>query len=121
MKSFNQLTAVGHVGREPQERTVNEDVKVSSFSLAIDEGKDKEPLWLTVVAWRKLAEQVKTYVKKGDLVLVSGKLSVRSYTDKQNVERTAVEVIASDIRFLSGKSAQEATGDASAEKVAAQA
>jgi single-stranded DNA-binding protein len=53
---------------------------------------------------------VKTYVRKGDLVLVEGKLSVRSYTDNESRERTAVEVIASDIRFLQAKQAtHEAT------------
>ena len=103
MKSFNQITVVGHVGKDPQERTVSDGVKVCDFSLAVDEGKDKEPLWLGVVAWRKLAEQVTTYVKKGDPLLVSGKLSVRTYTDKNKTERTAVEVIAQEIRFLSSK------------------
>lgn len=103
MSSFNQVVFVGNVGRDPEERTVNGDVKVCNFSLAVDEGKDKEPLWLTIVAWRKLAEQVTTYVKKGTPVLISGRLSVRKYTDKTGMERTAVEVIASDIRFLGQK------------------
>jgi single-strand DNA-binding protein len=79
MKSFNHVVLVGNVGREPALRTVttedNEDVKVCQFSLAVDEWKDKETLWLSVVAWRRLAKQVKTYVRKGDLVLVEGKVS----------------------------------------------
>lgn len=103
MASFNQIIVVGNVGRDPEERTVNGDVKVCSFSVAVDEGKDKEPLWLSVVAWRKLAEQVTTYVKKGDPVLVSGRLSIRKYIDKNQVERITVEVIASDIRFFGQK------------------
>jgi single-strand DNA-binding protein len=85
---------------------------VCQFSLAVDEGKDKETLWLSVVAWRRLAEQVKTYVHKGDLVLVEGKLSVRPYTDNESRERTAVEVIASDIRFLQAKQATHETTNA---------
>src|SRR3954452_4538558 len=101
MKSFNHVVFMGNVGREPEERTVNDDVKVCDFSLAVDEGKDREPLWLSVTAWRKLAAQAKAYVHKGDAVLVSGRLSVRKYTDKSNVERTAVEVTADDILFLS--------------------
>ena len=52
MASFNHIVVVGNVGRDPEERTVKE-VKVCTFSLAVDEGKDKEPLWLTIVAWRK--------------------------------------------------------------------
>jgi single-strand DNA-binding protein len=108
MKSFNHVVLIGNVGKEPVERTVttekNEAVKVCQFSLAVDEGKDKDnTLWLSVVAWRRLAEQVKRYVHTGDLVLVEGKLSVRAYTDNESRERTAVEVIASDIRFLQAK------------------
>jgi single-strand DNA-binding protein len=114
MKSFNHVVLVGNVGKEPVERTVttekNEEVKVCQFSLAVDEGKDKDKtLWLSVVAWRRLAEQVKTYVGKGDLVLVEGKLSVRAYTDNESRERTAVEVIAGDIRFLQAKQAKHET------------
>ena len=112
MASFNQVIFVGNVGRDPEERTVSGDVKVCNFSLAVDEGKDKDPLWLTIVAWRKLDEQVKQYVKKGTPVLVSGRLSIRTYTDKTGVERTAVEVIASDIRFLGQKLEVQAEEDA---------
>ena len=116
MKSFNHVVLVGNVGREPVERTVttekNEEVKVCQFSLAVDAGKDKETLWLSIVAWRRLAEQVKSYVHTGDLVLVEGKLSVRSYTDNESHERTAVDVIAGDIRFLQAKQATHATTNA---------
>ena len=116
MKSFNHVVLVGNVGREPVERTVttekNEEVKVCQFSLAVDAGKDKETLWLSIVAWRRLAEQVKSYVHTGDLVLVEGKLSVRSYTDNESRERTAVEVIAGDIRFLQAKQATHETTNA---------
>ncbi len=44
MSSFNQVVFVGNAGRDPEERTINGDVKVCNFSLAVDEGKDKEPL-----------------------------------------------------------------------------
>ena len=103
MRSFNHVVFIGNVGRDPEERTVNGDVKVCDFSLAVDNGKDEEPLWLSVSAWRKLAELVTAHVHKGDAVLVSGKLSVRKYTDKLDVERTAVEVTADDVLFLSPK------------------
>src|SRR4051794_26702019 len=103
MRSFNHVVFIGNVGHDPEERTVNGDVKVCDFSLAVDEGKDQDPLWLSVSAWRKLAEQVKAYVHKGDALLVSGKLNVRRYTDKAGVERTAVEVTADDILFLTPK------------------
>src|SRR5690242_4468687 len=109
MKSFNHVVLVGNVGRDPEERTVTGDVKVCDFSFAVDEGKEQDPLWFTVVTWRKLAETVKAYVHKGDALLVSGKLKIRKYTDKTNVERTAVEVIADDILFLSPKGSVKET------------
>jgi single-strand DNA-binding protein len=111
MKSFNQVMFIGHVGKEPVVRAVKvenkEDVNVCHFSLAVDEGKEKDPLWLSIVAWRTLANQVKSYVHTGDLLLVTGKLNIRTYSDKEHVQRTAVEVIATDIRFLHTK--KEAT------------
>jgi single-strand DNA-binding protein len=67
---------------------------------------EKQAMWVTVVAWRKLAEQVATSVKKGTLVPVIGRLSIRKYTDKTSVERTAVEIIAYDVRFLEPKEKQ---------------
>ena len=76
---------------------------MSKFRLAIDNGKDKETMWLTIVSFKKLAELVKSYVKKGSLVAVNGRLSVRPYTDKQNVEKTALEILANDVIFLSPK------------------
>ena len=117
MKAFNHVVFVGHVGKEPIERMVtngktDEEVKVCQFSLAVDEGKDKEPLWLTIVAWRTLAAQVKRYVHTGDLVLVEGKLQIRTYTDTEGAKRQAVEVIASDIRFLQAKHATHETPNA---------
>jgi single-strand DNA-binding protein len=57
-------------------------------------------MWLTVVAWDKLASRVSEVVKKGSLVLVAGRLSVRSYTDKNNVEKQAVEVTAHTVQAL---------------------
>jgi single stranded DNA-binding protein len=59
-----------------------------------------EPLWLTIVAWRNLATQVEKYVKKGSQVLVSGRLSVDTYTDKDNRKQTGIEIVALDVRFL---------------------
>lgn len=110
MISFNQCVFVGNVGTVPELKKTKDDVSVCRFRLAVQdyasksaEGEKKEPLWLTVNAWRSLAEQVSTYVKKGSLVLVSGRLAVHTYTDKTNVERTEVEVIASEVRFLDQK------------------
>ncbi len=60
-------------------------------------------MWLNVVAWRKVATRVEKYVKKGSLVLVSGRLSIDTYTDRQNQKQTGVEIVALDVRFLDQK------------------
>ena len=93
---------MGRVGIDPQLRETNEGVSYCRFRLAVDQGKE-EPLWLSVVTWRKLAEQVSVYVDKGSLLLVSGRLSVDTYTDKQNQKQTGVEIVALDVRFLDQK------------------
>jgi single-strand DNA-binding protein len=102
MAGFNMCVFVGRVGLDPQLRETNEGVSYCRFRLAVDQGKD-EPLWLSVVAWRSLATQVEKYVKKGSLVLVAGRLSIDTYTDKQNHKQTGVEIVALDVRFLDQK------------------
>ncbi len=104
MASFNLCTFVGRVGTDPEQRTTQESLPVSRFRLAVAApGREKETMWLTVVSFRKLAEQVGSYVKKGALVLVSGRLSISTYTDKANVEKTVVEILANDVVFLTPK------------------
>jgi single-strand DNA-binding protein len=102
MAGFNHCVFVGRVGKDPQLNQTNEGVSYCRFRLAVEQGKD-EPLWLSVVAWRSLATQMEKYVKKGSLVLVSGRLSVDTYTDKQNQKQTGVEIVALDVRFLDQK------------------
>ena len=107
MAAFNLCTFIGRVGIEPEQHTSQEGTAVTRFRLAVDSGKDKETMWLTIVSFKKLAETVATYVKKGALVLVSGRLALRSYTDKQNLEKTAVEILANDVVFLSPKAKEQ--------------
>src|SRR5437763_13747350 len=107
MASFNLCTFIGRVGTDPEQHESQEGVQVSRFRLAIDApSKEKETLWLTIVSFKKLAELVSSYVKKGALVLVNGRLAVRTYTDKQNLEKTAVEILANDVIFLTPKPKQ---------------
>ncbi len=103
MASFNLCTFIGRVGTEPEQHESQEGTLVSRFRLAIDTGKDKDTLWLTIVSFKKLAELVGSYVKKGALVLVNGRLSLRPSTDKQNLEKTAIEILANDVIFLTPK------------------
>jgi single-strand DNA-binding protein len=125
MAGFNHCIFVGRVGIDPQLNQTNEGVSYCRFRLAVDQGKE-EPLWLSVVAWRNLATQVEKYVKKGSQVLVSGRLSVDTYTDKENHKQTGVEIVALDVRFLDQKpkedkqpQAEQPSSDAAADGQAA--
>ncbi len=101
MISFNQVTFAGNVGKESEVHTTETGKTYTRFSLAVDSfAKDEAPMWLTVTAWGKLAEQVSKLVKKGSLVLVSGRLAVRTYSDKEGKERTSVDVIAHTVEVL---------------------
>lgn len=114
MISYNKVLFIGNTGKDPIVNKTTEDIPYARFSIAVDKytGRDKngkstnEPIWINVVAWRKLAEQVEKIVRKGALVLVEGKLEIRNYTDKNNVERTGIEVIASAIQNLEKKAPQ---------------
>ena len=102
MAGFNHCVFVGRVGIDPLLRETNEGVSYCRFRLAVDQSKGG-PLWLSVVAWRSLATQVEKYVTKGSLVLVAGRLSVDTYTDRQNQKQTDVEIVALNVRFLEQK------------------
>ncbi len=109
--SFKSVTFVGNVGRGPEIRSTNEGTLVINFPLAVDmymgkddDGKAKtELMWMTVSVWKHLAETTAKIVKKGSLVLVSGELLIRKYTDKNKVEQTRVEVRADRIKLLDNK------------------
>ena len=113
--SFNLVVLAGHVGRDPESRATKDGTPVTSFTLAVDTyaGKDESgkakdaPMWVTVIAWRSLAETVSKIVKKGQPVLVSGELQMRKYMDKNNVKKTSVEVRAEKIKLLDSKTRQE--------------
>jgi single-strand DNA-binding protein len=103
MVAFNSVTFVGNAGTGAELHTTEDGNSVARFRLAVTtdfKDREKEPLWLTIIAFGKLAVQVSELVQKGGLVLVSGRLSIRSYTDKQGGEKTAVEVVAQNVQVL---------------------
>lgn len=120
-KSINQVILMGHVGQDPRvvdiptnnPNSQEQTVKAAQFSLATSKGGFKRQdgsevsevtQWHNVVAWRKLAEIVEKYVKKGDLVTVIGELQYRTYQHKQHQDVTmyATDIVATDI-VLTGK------------------
>jgi single-strand DNA-binding protein len=107
---LNKIMLIGNLGKDPDLQVTSDGTPFTRFSLAVNRTyktqtgeKKEETEWFTIVAWRQLAELTERYLHKGSKVYIEGRLTQRKYTDKQGVERTAVEVIASDVQFLDSK------------------
>lgn len=115
-KSVNQVTLIGNIGKDPEIRTLDNGVKVATFSLATSTGGFKKQdgtdvpektSWHNVVCWRGLADLAEKFVKKGDKLTVFCSISYREY-EKDGVKRYATDIIAYDL-VLMGKSEQVST------------
>jgi len=113
---YQKFTVVGRLGRDPELRYTPEGTPVCNFNVAVDRPASKEGEkvtdWFRVIAWRSQAEVCAQYLSKGKLVLVEGRLQIRQYQDSEGRDRTAVEVIASRVVFLSPKNGNNATAEA---------
>lgn len=105
-KSINQVTLMGRLTRDPEQRTTPSGKTVVRFSLAVDrQGSEDATDFFDVTAWEKLGELVVQYVTKGRRVLVQGRLRQDSWDDKESgKKRSRVEVVATDVTFLDGPS-----------------
>ncbi len=110
---LNKVILMGRLTRDPELRHTQSDVPVASFSLAVDRGYSRRDDsqqnvdFINIVAWRNTAEFVSKWFSKGQLVAVSGRLQVRSYTDRDGNSRTATEVVADECFFAESKRASE--------------
>jgi|SRR5579862_1915311 len=107
-RSFNQVTLMGNLTRDPELRTTPSGASVCSFSLALNRSyKNAEGNWqevtdyVDIVAWGPLGERVAQYLTKGRPALVSGRLQSRSW-EQDGQKRSKVEVVANDVTFLGG-------------------
>src|SRR6266567_4948634 len=101
MATLNQWFGIGRLGKDPDEIKVTSDGKAYvQFSLAVDQGKSQEAMWLNVTAWEKQAEAVEKYAHKGTSVFVQGKLQMKKYKDKSQAERLSVEINATNVQIL---------------------
>src|ERR1051325_5713115 len=115
-RSFNQVTLMGNLTRDPELRTTPNGASVCSFSLALNRSyKNSEGNWteatdyIDIVAWGSLGERVAQYLSKGRPALVSGRLQSRSW-EQDGQKRNKVEVVALEVTFLGGPGAGPATG-----------
>ncbi len=110
---MNKIMLIGNLGRDPEMNYTPDGTAVAKFSIAVSrttksatgERRD-ETEWFNIVAWRQLAEICSTYLKKGHKVFIEGRLTTRKYTDKNGIERTAIDVIANEMEMLTPKDRQ---------------
>ena len=111
MSSVNKVIIVGRLGKDPEVKTTPSGEKVSTFSMATSEKftdrngqKQEKTEWHNIVAWRKLAEIIERYVKKGSLLYIEGKLVTRSWDDPQSGQkRYKTEIVANQMQMLGAK------------------
>lgn len=105
---LNHITVMGRLTKDPELRRLQSGTGVASFTIACERdfsGKDgeKETDFIDCVAWHKTAEFVDKYFSKGRMAVVSGRLGIRNYTDKDGNKRKASEVTVENIYFADSK------------------
>ena len=102
---LNHIVIMGRLTRDPELRRTGSGVAVASFSLAVDrdfggrDGGERETDFIDCVAWRHTGEFVSKYFTKGRMAVVSGRLQIRSWTDKEGNKRRTAEVVADNVYF----------------------
>ena len=106
----NSVRLIGHLGQDPELKETGKS-KLVKFSLATNETykneageKVEETQWHNLIAWGKQAEVAKQYLKKGSEIAIEGKLTSRSYDDKDGIKRYITEIVVRDFSFLGKKS-----------------
>ena len=106
---LNHITIMGRLVRDPELRRTGSGIAVASFTVAVDrdfgsrDGGEKETDFIDCVAWRQTGEFVSKYFTKGRMIVVSGRLQIRSWTDKDGNKRRTAEVVADNCYFGDSK------------------
>lgn len=108
---------MGRLTRDPDLRRTGSGIAVASFSLAVDrdystrDGGERETDFIDCVAWRQTGEFVSKYFTKGRMAVVSGRLQIRSWTDKDGNKRRTAEVVADNVYFGDSKREESSGGN----------
>ena len=106
---LNHITIMGRLTRDPELRRTGSGIAVASFTLAVDrdfgknENGERETDFIDCVAWRQTGEFVSKYFTKGRMAVVSGRLQIRNWTDKDGNKRRSAEVVADNVYFGDSK------------------
>jgi single-strand DNA-binding protein len=116
-KGLNKVFLLGNVGKDPEIRSTAGGMTIASFSLATADRKKEGTGWVDTTEWHNIvcfqrtAEIVRDYVKKGSQILVEGKITNRSWDDKESGQkRYKTEILVNELTLLGGKSSGESSG-----------
>lgn len=110
---LNHITVMGRLTKDPELRRTDSGIAVTSFSIAVDRdfkdknSGEKETDFIDCVAWRQTGEFVSRNFSKGRMIVVSGRLQIRSWTDKEGNKRRNAEVVAENIYFGDSKTTSD--------------
>ena len=110
---LNHITILGRLTRDPELRRTGNGTAVTSFTVAVDrdfapkDGGERETDFIDCVAWRSSGEFVSKYFQKGSMAVVSGRLQIRGWTDKDGNKRRSAEVVADNVYFGESKRSAE--------------
>ena len=111
---LNHITIMGRLVRDPELRRTGSGIAVTSFTVAVDrdfggrDGGEKETDFIDCVAWRQTGEFVSKYFTKGSIIVVSGRLQIRNWNDKDGNKRRSAEVVADNVYFGESKRSSDA-------------
>ena len=110
---LNHIVIMGRLTRDPELRYTQTQTPVASFRLAVDrdfsgrDNQERQTDFIDCVAWRKTGEFVSKYFQKGSMAIVSGRLQMREWTDRDNNRRVSAEVVADNVYFGESKRSRE--------------
>jgi single-strand DNA-binding protein len=112
MVSFNRVVLGGNLTRDPEVRFTQAGVPVCSFGIAVNRvrSRNEEVDFFDISAWRELGETIATYKKKGDPILVEGRLQYRTWEAQDGSKRSKVDVVADNVQFLGRGGGAEGEG-----------
>ena len=113
---MNKVFLIGNLTRDPELTETPSGVPVCRFTIAVNrnyasQDGERQTDFFNITAWRAMGETIARYTKKGNKVSIVGSIQIRNYEDNQGVKRTAVDVIAQDVEFLTPKAGGDSFDD----------
>lgn len=112
---LNSAIIMGRLTFDPELRTTNTGLSVTTFTVAVDRGytkpgEQKQTDFIRCVAWRQQAEFVTKYFRKGSMIAVQGSIQVRNYEDRNGIKREQTEIVVNNVSFCGSKSESGTAG-----------